>query len=376
MIDTQATSNSTYTPQSGIKSSTKEQPVPQSTLPSTVLSGGIHVSAEAQYLFEMDKYLMSLDSTDRERALDYLARSEDSLQKKAVDHFRQNEEKRILRGKPVTFSGELAPEKAEKLLDTGFVLNEFTEISLRPAGVNVFRLDGKSDFVPVQFGGYNQSLKDEVDALEASMINVIGNQDRANLFGSVKNALIYSENIMLSFDDVLHFNYAVEKARKAIDFLNAPEEVKTRLSDILNQGIQYQNQKQTQAINDTKKHLGNAQVGNIAGENIRLGLAAQRYNGQLQNALTNTNLSILDAHGVFNQLLMDNRDLIRFAPDKLSEAITYYKNDYAIFERALNKDISTPSVLKKPELDRGILEAGSNYAMRVIQEIQNYASEG
>ncbi len=377
MTGIQATSLSSSAYQSSLDAAKPQQAVPQAVLPSIVIEGSIHISAESQYLFEMDKYLIGLDAVDRDRALEYLAQSEDPLQNKAGDYFRQNQEKinQMLGGKPLVLSGQLPPEKAERLLDTGFVLNEFTEIALRPFGVNVFRLDGQSNFVPVQFGGSNQALRDEVEALEAKVVGVIGNQDRANLFGSVENALAYSEHIMLSFDDVLHFNYAVEKAHRAIDFINAPEEMKARLTDILHQGIQYQNQKQTKALNDSKKFLGNSLVGDIANENIRLGTAAQRYNGQLQNALVKSNLSILDARGLIDQLLMDNRDLIRFNLDKLNDAIIYYKNDYEKFERALNKDISTPSELKSPELDRGILVFGSEYALKVIQSIQSHASK-
>ncbi|MBE8718175.1 hypothetical protein [Cellvibrio polysaccharolyticus] len=375
MIDTQTTPTSNSASLLKSKNPTTEKLLSTTTLPSLTIGQDIHISAEAQYLFEMDKYLMGLGRAELDSALNYLMRSEDPLQKKAVDYFITNKEARTLNG-PVAFSGATRPEESERrLLDTGLVINEFNEIALRPSGVSVFRLDGKTGFVPVQFGGYNQALKDEIDALEKSMVDVIGNQDRANLFGSVKNALIYSENIMLSFDDVLHFNYATEKARKAINFLNAPEEIKSRLSEILDKGVQYQNQKQTAALNDSKKFLGNSQVGSIANENIRLGVAAQRYNSQLQNALVNSNLSILDSRELLNQLLMNNSDLIRFTPEKLDESIVYYKNDYENFERALNKEISTPSTLKTPELDRGILEEGSNYAMKVIQSIQNYASK-
>lgn len=101
----------------------------------------------------------------------------------------------------------------------------------------------------------------------------------------------------------------------------------------------------------------------------------QRYNGQLKNALTNSSLSILDARGLLNQLLIDNPELIRFTTDKMDDSITYYKNDYEKFERALNKDISTPSEIKPPELDRGIFEQGSKYTLKVITDIQNYGSK-
>lgn len=376
MSDIQVTSSSTLTTSSTTRGPAKAQQQPQALPASNSTGQSISLSSEAQYLFDVDKYLSKLNPEELDKALEYLLQSDDPLQIKAAGHFKQGQEylSNVLGGKPPVLVGQLPPEKGENLLNTGLVIDGTTEIALLPPGVDVFRLDGKSNFSPVIFGGHNTALNNELESLEARSKGVLGNKDHANLFGSVRNALVYSENIMLSFDDVLHFNYAIEKAREAIDFIDAPSEMKNRLTDILNQSITYQNGKQTQALSDSREFVGDNRVGNIANENIRLGTAAQRLNGQLQGALGRSNESILNSQDLMNRLLTDNPELIRFSPNKIDEAISYYQKDYEKFERALNGELSIPSVLKTPDMDSEALEIGSNYALKVIQNIQHYGS--
>jgi hypothetical protein len=203
----------------------------------------------------------------------------------------------------------------------------------------------------------------------------LGNQDAANLIGSVRNALYASENILLSFDDVLHYNYTIEMARKAIDFIDAPENLSSALTSILNQGISYQNSKQSKFLDDTRKFLNDGRVGQAASEDVRLGTAAQLYNNQLQATLNATGLSVLDARGVITQLLTQHTDLIRFSPDKLEDAFIFYKQDFENFERALNKDFYRPSQSNEPNIDSTLIDTGRNYAMNVIEEINSYLSK-
>lgn len=337
----------------------------------------VNLSSQAQYLFEVDKYLSGLSSTQLDQALDYLLQNNNPLQVKAADYFKKNQE--ILDnapgGRTPLFSPLPLRDTQEDLLNTGFVLDETTEIALLPPGVDVFRLDGKTNFSPVIFGGYNKALNNELDALEANSQGNLGNKDFANLFGSVRNALIFSEHVMLSFDDILHFNYGVEKARKAISFIDAPKELETKLTDILNQSVAYQNSKQSKALSTSKAYVLNSRVGNIASENIRLGIAAQRLNGQIQGALGESDTSILDSQVLLNRLLIDNPELNRFSPNKIDEAISFYKQDYAKFELALNGELSTPTFQKEPDLFEGVtMDLDRNYAETVIKNIQSYVA--
>lgn len=375
MSDIQVTSNATLNASSVTKGQIKtQQQSPEIPAPNNT-NQTVNLSSEAQYLFEVDKYLSGLDVDELGQALDYLLQSDDPLQFKAADYFKKNQE--ILNSVPGGRTPIFAPlpsrDTQEDLLNTGFVLDETTEVALLPPGVDVFRLDGRASFSPVIFGGYNTALNNELDTLEASAKGVLGNKDAANLFGSVRNALVFSENIMLSFDDVLHFNYGVEKAQEAIKFIDAPEELTSKLTDILNRSIAYQNSKQSEALTTSQAYVSNSQIGSIASENIRLGIAAQRLNGQIQGTLGKSDTSVLDSQALLNRLLSDNPDLNRFNANKMDEAISFYKQDYEKFERALNGEISTPTIQKEPDLFEGvIISLDKSYATSVIKNIQNH----
>ncbi len=247
-------------------------------------------------------------------------------------------------------------------------------VGIIPMGVKVFRLDGNDNFYSVQLNHRNDALKNQLEALEDTAHSVLDFQDAVNLIGSVRNALHASENILLSFDDVLHFNYTIEVARKAIDFIDAPEDLGSALTNLLNQGISYQNGKQSQFIDDTRKFLNDRRVSQAGSEDARLGAVAQRYNNQLQHILNAAGLSVLDARGVITQLLMQHTDLIRFSPDKLDEALIFYKKDFENFERALNKDFSRSAQNDEPNIDSTLIDTGRDYAMKVIGEITSYLS--
>lgn len=177
---------------------------------------------------------------------------------------------------------------------------------------------------------------------------------------------------MLSVDDVLHFNYSIEKARAAIDFIDAPENIESALTDILNQGVAYQDDKQSRFLEDTKKFLSNNRVSHIASEDVRLGTAAQQYNNQLRESLDTTDASVLDARGVVTRLLTQHTDLIRFDLDKLDEAFAFYKKDSESFAKALNKEFGTPVESTEVEIDDKLLDIGSSYAASVIGEIERH----
>lgn|GEM_PF-798818 len=377
MSDIQVTYSSTLNTSSTTQGQTKTQQQSPAAPASNSVNPTVNLSSQAQYLFEVDKYLSRLSSIELGQALDYLLQSDDPLQVKAADYFKKNQE--ILDntpgGRTPVFASLPSRDTQEDLLNTGFVLDETTEIALLPLGVDVFRLDGKTNFSFVIFGGHNTALNNELDALEASAKGELGNKDFSNLFGSVRNALVFSENIMLSFDDVLHFNYGIEKAREAISFINAPKELATKLTDILNRSVAYQNSKQSQALSTSQSYVSNNRVGNIASENIRLGIAAQRLNGQIQGALGELDTSILDSQALLNRLLIDNPELNRFSPNKIDEAISFYKQDYANFERAINGELSTPTFQKDPDLFEGVtMDLDSNYTTTVIKNIQSYVT--
>lgn len=361
-----------------VKQAFGEFNAPQATtLPTVTQRQGetLHISAESQYLFDMYKYLNGLDATELNKALDYLSGSKDPLHSKAIDHFLEGRQylDKVSGGKSIELSG--SPEdRRENLLDKNVEINGKTEIGVMAAGVDVFRLDGNKNFSPVIFGGHNDGLNQFLDSLQEVTKGIIGNRDHANLFGSVRNALVYSENIMLSFDDVLHYNYAAEKARTAIDFIDAPEELKLQLTEILERGIVYQNTKQSEALTVSGAFTSNSNIGQIASGNIALGKAAQHLNSQLQSFLKKSDVSILNSQGLLNGLLMETPELIRFTPNKLSEALEYYKQDYVRFDRALNGELSSPSILPDPELDKEQLLAGSKIALKVITDIKQYVS--
>lgn len=355
------------------KSAAQEGQVPPADLPATTNKFGIRISAEAQYLFEIDQYLSGLDKTAQNAALSYLSRSDDPLQLRASDHFRRTQEvldQTLGKDRSVLIDRGKS-DKLRKLLDVELG-NTGSVAAFIPMGVKAFRLDGNDNFYPVQLNHRNDGLMHQLQVLEETAYKVLDLQDAANLIGSVHNALYASENVLLSFDDVLHYNYTIEVARKAIDFIDAPENLSSALTSLLNQSISYQNDKQTQFLGDAGKILNDRPVSRVANEDVLLGTAAQLYNKQLQNTLNDAGLSILDARGVVTQLLAQHTDLIRFQPDKLDDAFTFYKRDFEKFERVLNKDFSGEPHSGEPVLDGALLSVSRNYAIKVIGEIDSY----
>lgn len=376
MNNIQTTSNSSFAAYNLPKSSSQEEQKLPVDLPTATTRFGLRVSAEAQYLLEVDQYLSALDKTEQDKALNYLSQSDDPLQQRAAEHFKQSQENldRLFGKDRIVIFDRTESEDLSKLLDVE-LKHTGSAVGIIPMGVNVFRLDGNDNFYPVQLNQRNDALKHQLEALEKTAHSVLDLQDAVNLIGTVRNALYASENILLSFDDAMHFNYTVDVARKAIDFIDAPEDLTSALTNLLNRGIAYQNDKQSRFLDDTKRFLNDNRVSQAASEDIRLGTAAQRYNNQLQHTLNAAGLSVLDARGVITQLLMQHTDLIRFGPDKLEDAFIFYKKDFEKFERALNKDFSRPSQNNEPILDGTLIAAGRDYAMKVIEEINTYLNK-
>ncbi len=342
--------------------------------------GQYQVGAEAQYLFDMQKYLQGLDTATQEKALDYLGQSHEPLQQQVVETFRvvQVFANDLREGKIKILHDEDAFNKAKNLLNTGFVLDGRTEIGVRPNGTDVFRLDGKQDYVPAQGSENNLALIRDLEELEAAASGLLRNRDAANLFGSVSNALVYSEHILLSADDVLHYNYAIEKAKKTIEFVDAPELLKTALTDLLNKGIAWQDSKQTRVMEDNRQLIHNSRVGDLAAEAVRMGSAAQAFNQELLNLFSNSNASFLDSASLIKRVIVEQPYLVRFSPSKIDEALAFYRDDDTHYEHALNRDFSLPEEARKyPIFDnqQKIADASKQYAMKVIDEIQAYTSE-
>ena len=343
------------------------------------IGADLNISAEGQYFFEVDTYLTEPDESKRKKVLDFLSQSSDPLQKKAVDYFKQSQE--VLskftqeQRQDVLVQSKLRDALGKPVLHPDFVDSEATRIVVYPQALEVFRLDKNEHFDPITLGKYNTQLIDKFNALEPVAYDQLDNQDAANLIGAVRFALDASENILTSLDDVLHLNYSVQKAKDAISLINAPDDMKAQLTDLLNQGLAYQNEKQARFIEDTKHLVSDTRVRVSAAEDVRLAKAAQKYNIELQSTLNASNLSVLDAGGLFNKLLTNNSDLIRFSPSKITEALSFYKKDLSSFQKALNRDFSQLEPELAPVIDKSVLEAGSKYALGVIKQIEAYMSK-
>lgn len=373
MSTIQTTSNSGLHTSTLPKSSSPEgRQAAGNTVTSSNISG-INVSAEAQYLFEIDKYLSGLDKAEQSRALNYLSQSDDALQRKAFDHFNHSQEAldRALGTDRTITIDRTESERMKKLLDVDLG-NSGSVAAFIPMAVNVFRLDGNTSFYPVQLNQRNDNLNYQLDALEKTAYELLDLQDAANLVGTVRNALYASENILLSFDDVLHYNYTIEAAQKAISFVDAPENLRSEMSNILKEGISYQNNKQSEFLDDARKLLNDGRAGQAVSEDVRLGTAAQLYNSQLQSTLSDRGISVLNARGVVTQLLTQHTDLLRFSADKMDDAFNYYDKASKSFERALHKDFSSPSQNNEPIIDGTLIDTGRDYALKIIEEISNY----
>lgn len=337
-------------------------------------SSTLHISSEAQYLLEVDNYLANLNENAQEKALEYLSQSNDPLQNKAAVHFAQSQVTRTKLSEQaqdlLALRDRVAASGHE--LDTGFELNDSTKVVVMPQETEVFRLDGKKDFYPVQLNMRNTELTKELDDVEKTAYEQLDNQDAANLIGSVRYSLNASESIMLSADDVIHLQYSADKAREAIRTIDAPANIKSKLTEILNKGLNYQNEKQTQFISDTQQFVKDGRVGGAAADDVRLATAAQKYNNELRVGITASNSSVLDSGGIIKKLLTDNSDLVRFSPDKVDEALSFYKQDLANFQKVLKQDYSQPEYVVQSPINKSGIELGSEYAMNVIKQIQSY----
>ena len=341
--------------------------------------GQYTVSAEAQYLLEMQKYFYTLTAAEQERTVEYFTQSNDPLHNKVADDFRQLQEfaRDVGEGKIKIIRDDEASIKARNLLNTNLVIDGKTEIGVRPRGTEVFRLDGKQDYIPVQGAGSNPALFTQLDALETAANGLLRNRDSANVFGSVSNALVYSENVFLSADDVLHYHYAIEKARKTIEFVEAPEDLKAALTDLLDKGIASQNVKQSKAITDSYQLMSNGRVGHLAADAVRMGSAAQAFNQELLGILTSSNNSLLNVGSVIKRIIVEQPDLVRFSFDKIDEALEFYRKDYSQYEKALNRESVLPEEERKYAIfdnQTQIFEVSKKYALKVIDEIQGYVS--
>lgn len=336
------------------------------------------MSAEAQYLFDMQRFLSGLDDGAQTKAMDFLANSAEPLHNKAAADFARWQAWLKTNG-PIEIDHSSYDRKHhEDLLNTPLVINEFNEIAFYPNPIGSYRLDGKTNHITtVGAGNYNDEFIKQVEALEKTMEGVMGNQDRANLFGSVKLALIDSGNIFLSADDVIHFNYSVEKARKTIQFVGPPAPIKTALTNLLDKGVSFQESEQARAMEKDRKLINNPRVGNLAAEAVRMGTAAQAFHRQLYQSLDSSGLSILNSGSLIPRMLLEHQDLIRFDISKVQDALDYYSNDFAVYEKSLNKNFSVPQITyENPLFDNGILDAGQRYAQTVIKEIEPYINAG
>lgn len=337
-------------------------------------SSTLHISGEAQYLLEVDNYLANLNESEQGKALENLSQSNDPLQNKAAVHFAQSQVTRTQLSEQtqdlLALMDRVAASGHE--LGAGFELNDSTKVVVMPQETEVFRLDGKKDFYPVQLNTRNTELTKELDAVEKTAYDQLDNQDAANLIGSVRYSLNASENIMLSADDVIHLQYSADKAREAIRTIDAPANIKSKLTEILNKGLNYQNEKQTQFISDTQQFVKDGRVGGAATEDVRLATAAQKYNNELRSSIAASNSSVLDSGGIIKKLLIDNSDLVRFTSDKVDEALSFYKQDLVNFQKVLKQDYSQPEYVVQSPINKSGIELGSEYAMNVIKQIQSY----
>lgn len=337
------------------------------------------VSAEAQYLFEMQKYFYTLDTKAQDRAIEYFSQSNDPLNNKVADVFStlQQYARDFQDGKIKINQDTEAQIRDKNLLDPNFIIDGKTEIGVRPNGTDVFRMDGKQVYSPAQASDSNPVLLKQLEALEKASSGLLRNRDAANVFGAVSNALVYSEHILLSADDVLHYNYAIEKARKTIAFVTAPEDLKATLTDILNKGIIWQDVQQSGMMTKNRQLIGNSQVGGLAADAVRIGSAAQALNQKMISTFKSSSFSMVDAGSLIKRMIAEQPNLIRFAPNKIDEALEYYRKDSSLYDKALNRESTLPEeerIIPTSEIDQKIFAASKSYALKVINEIQGYIS--
>lgn len=341
----------------------------------TTTPEGYQVSGESQYVFEMDMYLSTLDKDAQEKAIYYLSNSNNPLHAKALAQFNKSQDVRkqftddVIQS--IRVQREAAYEKSLKASVRDSALG--SEIAVIPNSTDIFRLDGKKNYYPYQATTANTATRAQLDALEANSPSRLNIQEKANIFGTVRNALYASNNVLQSFDDVLNFNYMLEKANTTIDHINAPEDLKSKLKDILNQALKDQNNNQTNYSEGIKKYEDDARVGTEVKENIHMATAAQDYNKNLQAILKTTNISVLNAGSVMTGLLSSHTDLIQFSPNKINDALAFYQKDFDVFDDFIKNGYRPPEE-KRIEFDQAPIKEGHNYALKVIEEIQNYIS--
>src|SRR5690606_197925 len=139
------------------------------------------------------------------------------------------------------------------------------------------------------------------------------------------------------------------------------------------QGIAWQDAKQSRAIADNRQLMSNSRVGDLAADAVRMGSAAQAFNQKLLSIFTSSNISFLNSEALIRREITAHPDLIRFSADKIDEALAYYREDDADYEKALNRDFSLPEEERKLSIfdnQKEITEAGKQYALKVIGEIQ------
>lgn len=334
----------------------------------------LDISAQAQFLFKVDRFLSELNENDLSHALDFLSKSTEPLQNMAASYY--IESKNVLQ----QFTPELR-EQAKKLseiisekghvLDAEFSLTDDTKVIVVPLATVQFRLDGKQDSYPVQLNERNIPLHNRLDALEPTAYAVLDNQDAANLLGAVKHALNASETIQLSFDDVLYYQYTIEKASEAIKTISLPSELSKSLNSLIQNGITYQNQKQTKFMVDVGQYTGNNRVGESASADLMLASAAHKLNNQLTGELSGSGRSLLDSEPVFRRLLVEHSELIRFSPQKLNDALDYYRADFSSFKKVLAQDYAQgDQSLISSLINTSALAEGDVRAAALIAKIQ------
>lgn len=349
----------------------QQDPTP---LPKATTDFGLHISAEAQYLFEIDKYLSALNQTEQVKALEYLSYSDDLLQQKAADYFRESQAtlNQIFKGQPLLFTNTDEAEKAANLLNEAVPPDEHVVGVIMVNLPSTFRLDGKENYVPARGKGRNDAIMEKFDALKPQIEALLGPQDATTLIQFMDGMLNTAETQLLSADDVIYFHYVVKTAKTTIDFMDIPRDMKSQLTKMVDDSISYQDKNQSQNIKDLIPHLYDSRIGELVRDLYRMGNAAQTFNNQLKDFLNNTKISILDARNPITKLLAENPDLVRFSATKIGEAMSYYQNAYQDLKKILNKEFSEPS--KEIEIDQGILTKGTQYAMDVIEQIQQYVT--
>jgi hypothetical protein len=361
-----ASSSNAYIP---TKSSLPEKQQSTAVLPGITTDFGLHISAEAQYLFEIDQYLTGLDQQAQDKALTHLAQSNDPLQQKAVTYFRNSQQKlaQIFNGKEtLVIETDNNIHQANLLIDAempGEPVKGIIFANLFP----IFRFDGKEYLNPIEGHGNNDKLRQQLEALTPAISGALDEQDATTLTRIMSTMLRNAEKALVSLDDVIYFTYEIEATKKAIDFYDLPKNLKSALTQMVNDTLIYQDEKQSRFLKDSIPFLNHPEAGGIVRNNFYMGTAAQKYNTQLQDLLKKTNLSVLNAAGPITKLLIQHSELIRFSPNKINEALDFYQKDLDRFTKILNKEFNLPE--SKFEIDKDILSSGSAYASKVIEQI-------